>query len=74
MENEELEQLIQKETGKLTDKAFNLGIIAGWNACLINIKKEISPIRSAKTIKKMIDDKIESSKQRIENNNIEEEK
>lgn len=74
MENEELEQLIQKETEKLTDKAFNLGIIAGWNACLINIKKEISPIRSAKTIKKMIDDKIESSKQRIENNNIEEEK
>lgn len=74
MEHEELEQLIQKETEKLTDKAFNLGIIAGWNACLINIKKEISPIRSAKTIKKMIDDKIESSKQRIENNNIEEEK
>ena len=74
MEHEELEQLIQKETEKLTDKAFNLGIIAGWNACLINIKKEISPIRSAKTIKKMIDDKIESSKQRIENNNIEGEK
>lgn len=74
MEHEELEQLIQKETEKLTDKAFNLGIIAGWNACLINIKKEISPIKSAKTIKKMIDDKIESSKQRIENNNIKEEK
>lgn len=74
MEHEELEQLIQKETEKLTDKAFNLGIIAGWNACLINVKKEISPIRSSKTIKKMIDNKIESSKQRIENNNIEEEK
>lgn len=71
MEDKELEQLIKKETKNLADKAFNLGIIAGWNACLVNIKKEISPIRSTKTIKKILENKIEASKQRFENTNIE---
>ena len=73
MKQEELEQLIQEKTEKLMNDAYNLGIIAGWNACLVNIKKEISSIRSAKTIKKILDNKIENSKQRIKNNSVGEE-
>lgn len=67
MEDKELQNLIEKETKELVEKQFNLGVIAGWNACLVNIKKEISNIRSAKGIKKIIDNKIKESKERIEN-------
>ena len=67
MEDKELQNLIEKETKELVEKQFNLGVIAGWNACLFNIKKEISNIRSAKVIKKIIDNKIKESKERIEN-------
>lgn len=67
MEDKELQNLIEKETKELVEKQFNLGVIVGWNACLVNIKKEISNIRSAKGIKKIIDNKIKESKERIEN-------
>lgn len=67
MEDKELQNLIEKETKELAEKQFNLGVIAGWNACLVNIKKEITNIRSAKGIKKIIDNKIKESKERIEN-------
>ena len=67
MEDKELQNLIEKETKELVEKQFNLGVIAGWNACLVNIKKEIANIRSSKGIKKIIDNKIKESKERIEN-------
>ena len=67
MKDKELQNLIEKETKELVEKQFNLGVIAGWNACLVNIKKEIANIRSSKGIKKIIDNKIKESKERIEN-------
>ena len=68
MEDKKLQNLIEKETKELMEKQFNLGIIAGWNACLFNIKKEISNIRSAKSIKNLIEKKIKDSQERINNN------
>ena len=67
MEDKELQSLIEKETKELMEKQFNLGIITGWNACLFNIKKEISNIRSAKSIKNLIEKKIKDSQERINN-------
>ena len=71
MEDKELQNLIEKETKALAEKQFNLGVIVGWNACLFNIKKEITNIRSSKGIKKIIDIKIKESQERIKNINDE---
>lgn len=73
MEDKELEELIQSQTKELADKQFMNGVLAGWNACLFNIRKEIFPLNSSKKIKKLIDKKINESKDRIEKN-IKEEK
>ena len=73
MEDKELQELIEKETKDLAEKSFLNGTIVGWNACLFEIKKEISSMTSAKKIKKFIDKKINESQERIkykkENNN-----
>lgn len=69
MEEKELTELIESETKELAQKQFLNGILAGWNACLFNIKKEISPLNSSKKIKKLIDKKIEESLKRTNNEN-----
>ena len=64
MEDKELEELIKKETKELAEKQFINGVLAGWNACLFDIKKEISGLNSSKKIKKLIDRKINEFKNR----------
>ena len=54
MEEKELTELIEGETKELAQKQFLNGILAGWNACLFKIKKEIYPLISSKNIKKLI--------------------
>lgn len=68
MEDKELQELIEKETKDLAEKSFLNGTIVGWNACLFEIKKEISSMTSARKIKKFIDRKISESQERIKNN------
>ena len=70
MEEKELTELIESETKELAQKQFLNGILAGWNACLFNIKKEIYPLNSSKKIKKLIDKKIEESLKRTNNENV----
>jgi len=67
MEENELKELIQSETYELAKSQFMNGVLAGWNACLYNIKSEISGINSSKKIKKLIDEKIRESKERLLN-------
>ena len=67
MEEKELEELIKNETKELADKQFLNGILIGWNACLFSIKKEISDMKSSRKIKKFIDNKINESRNRIDN-------
>lgn len=65
MEEKELAKLIENETKELAEKQFLNGILAGWNACLFNIEKEIAGMTSSKKIKKLIDKKIEESQKRL---------
>ena len=65
MEEKELEELIQKQTKELAEQQFMNGVLAGWNACLFNIRKEIAGLNSSKKIKKIIDRKINESKDRL---------
>ena len=67
MEENELKELIQNETYELAKNQFMNGVLAGWNACLYNIKSEIAGINSSKKIKKLIDEKLKESKDRILN-------
>lgn len=69
MEEKELTELIKSETKELAQKQFLNGVLAGWNACLFNIKKEIYALNSSKKIKKLIDKKIEESLKRTNNEN-----
>lgn len=74
MKEKELEELIKNETKELAEKQFLNGILAGWNACLFSIKKEIADMTSARKIKKFIDRKIEESKNRFGKNENKENK
>lgn len=65
MEDKELEELIKSQTKELADKQFINGVLAGWNACLYDIRKEITSLNSSKKIKKLIDKKINESKDRL---------
>lgn len=67
MDDKELEELIQKETKELAEKQFLNGVLVGWNSCLFSIKREISDMTSSRKIKKFIDNKINESKNRIDN-------
>jgi len=67
MEDKKLQELIEKETKDLAEKSFLNGTIVGWNACLFEIKKEISSMTSTRKIKKFIDNKIIESQSRINN-------
>ena len=71
IKNKELIDIISKETEPLFKEQFINGALAGWNACLMVIKKETADMTSCKKIKKYIDKKIEESKNRkdLENNN-----
>ena len=71
IKNKELINIISKETEPLFKEQFINGALAGWNACLMVIKKETADMTSCKKIKKYIDKKIEESKNRkdLENNN-----
>ena len=61
--DEELIDIIAKESEPLFKEQFINGTIVGWKACLMTIKKEISGMTSCKKIKKYIDKKIENSNQ-----------
>lgn len=65
--DKELIDIIAKESEPLFKEQFVNGVIAGWKACLLTIKKEISGMTSCKKIKKYIDKKIEDSNNRNEN-------
>lgn len=71
IKNKELIDIISKETEPLFKEQFINGVLTGWNACLMVIKKEIADMTSSKKIKKHIDKKIEESKNRkdLEKNN-----
>ena len=61
--DKELIDIIAKESEPLFKEQFINGVIVGWKACLMTIKKEISGMTSCKKIKKYIDKKIENSNQ-----------
>lgn len=67
--DKELVDIITKENEKLAKEQFLKGTIAGWNACLLTIKKEISGMTSCKKIKKHLDKKIIESQHRIKGDN-----
>lgn len=71
VKDKELIEVISKETEPLFKEQFINGVLVGWNACLMVIKKEIADMTSCKKIKKYIDKKIEESKNRkdLEKNN-----
>ena len=66
IDDKELINIISKETEPLFKEQFVNGVITGWNACLLTIKKEISGMTSCKKIKKHIDKKIENLNNRKE--------
>lgn len=72
MEEKEITEIVEKETKKLYQDAFLRGTLAGWNACIVSINKEIAGMTSAKKIKKAIFKKIEESRKRLEENNMKE--
>lgn len=55
-------QIVEEAIKDNLKKQFNLGLMAGWDACLISIEEQIKPLRSANKIKALIKKKIEERK------------
>ena len=68
MEEKDIVEIIKKENKELLDKQFVNGALVGWNTCLMYLNKQITPLRSANKIKKLLSDFINESQIRIKNN------
>lgn len=60
-----LEEIIERETKGLWDKAFYEGIMAGWLACCAAMYEQTKDIHNAKNIKKFLLSKRNEARERL---------
>lgn len=61
-DEEKLKEIVEEAIKDKLEKQFNLGLMAGWDACLASIREQIKPLRSANKIKALIEKKVEERK------------
>lgn len=67
MSNNELHDILKAELEPKFQSYFIQGLMAGWDACIYEIDKQISNMTSAKAIKDAIKHKITEAKIRATN-------
>lgn len=61
-DEEKIKEIVEEAIKDKLKEQFNLGMMAGWDACLVNIREQIKSLRSANKIKALIEKKIEERK------------
>lgn len=67
MSDNDLHDILKNELESKFAEYFNKGLMAGWDACIYEIDKQISNMTSAKAIKDAIKHKITEAKIRVTN-------
>lgn len=67
MSNNDLHDILKNELEPKFTEYFNKGLMAGWDACIYEIDKQISNMTSAKAIKDAIKHKLTEAKMRANN-------
>ena len=67
MEDDKLKRIIADAIEPHLKDEFMKGVVAGWNACLIAIRRGTNELTSAKDIKEYIKKEIYESKERMNN-------
>lgn len=67
MSDNDLHDILKNELESKFTEYFNKGLMAGWDACIYEIDKQISNMTSAKAIKDAIKHKITEAKIRAGN-------
>ena len=67
MSDNDLHDILKNELESKFTEYFNKGLMAGWDACIYEIDKQISNMTSAKAIKDAIKHKITEAKIRARN-------
>ena len=67
MSDNDLHDILKNELESKFTEYFNKGLMAGWDACIYEIDKQISNMTSAKAIKDAIKHKITEAKIRATN-------
>lgn len=61
-DEEKIKEIVEEAIKDKLKEQFNLGLMAGWDACLVSIREQIKSLRSANKIKALIEKKIEERK------------
>lgn len=63
--NEDFNKVLEDKLKMEFERHFNRGLMAGWDACIYEISKQIAHMTSAKSIKELIKSKVgEANKRR----------
>ena len=69
MSEEELQQVLRDNIESKFKEHFNRGLMAGWDACIYELSKQIAHMTSAKAIKDLIKAKVGEADGRMEQRN-----
>ena len=58
-DEEKIKEIVEEAIKDKLKEQFNLGMMAGCDACLVSIREQIKSLRSANKIKALIEKKIE---------------
>ena len=64
--NEDFNKVLEDKLKMEFERHFNRGLMAGWDACIYGISKQIAPLTSAKAIKDLIKAKVGEADGRME--------
>lgn len=67
MEDDKLKEIIEEAIEPSLKNEFIKGVVAGWNACLITIRRNTNELTNVKDIKAYIKKEIDESKERMNN-------
>lgn len=60
-----LEEIIEKETKGLWDKAFHEGIMAGWLACCVAMYEQTKDLHNVKAYRQFLREKRDEARDRL---------
>ena len=69
--DKELKDILTTTLEPKFQKFFNDGLMAGWDACIHNLQKQINGLTSAKAIKEFMKQKVEEANLRQGDKNAE---
>ena len=60
-DEEKIKEIVEEAIKDKLKEQFNLGMMAGWDACLVSIREQIKSLRATNKIQTLIEKKIEQT-------------